>query len=246
MVQQFLRSSARQHPQHQIRGVPQRLIAHEPRLDTVQHRAERLTPPNRIYAMSRGHRSEFVVRHKHRMLARWPRRSPATRRRSQPHRPRRSRSTAVVLGGAGSSNCAPTGPPRVASTASDSRVVGIAVVTVVDAMMDTNGRRLGGRRQPVRRPIHAPGSGHSSVGRWIGDYRRIEDLPTVGDLPSCVPPDRAHVAASPIGWLPLARAASTQRRPAADSRAGRSRCWSARGRASLRDQGRAGQSVGGD
>ncbi len=93
----------RQHPQHQIRGVPQRLIAHEPRLDTVQHRAERLTPPNRIYAMSRGHRSEFVVRHKHRMLARWPRRSPATRRRSQPHRPRRSPSVSltdlVVRGG---------------------------------------------------------------------------------------------------------------------------------------------------
>jgi hypothetical protein len=87
---------------------------------------------------------------------------------------------------------------RVTSTASDNRVVGIAVVTVVDAMVDTNGRRHRGRRQPVRRPIHAPGSGHSSVGRWIGDYSRIEDLPTVGDLPSCVPPDRAHGAASPI------------------------------------------------
>jgi hypothetical protein len=76
--------------------------------------------------------------------------------------------------------------------------VGIAVLTVVDAMVGTDGRRLRGPRQPVRRPIHAPGSGHSSVGSWIGDYRRIEDLPTVGDLPSCVPPDTAHVAASPI------------------------------------------------
>jgi hypothetical protein len=61
-----------QHAQHQPGGVPQRLVAGEARLNPVQHRAERLMPPDRIYAMSRGHRGETVVPHKHRTLARWP------------------------------------------------------------------------------------------------------------------------------------------------------------------------------
>ena len=69
-----------QHPQHQPGGMPQRLVAGEPRRDPVDHRAERRPPPVRIYPMSRGHRGVFVVPHKHRMFARWP---PSCRRNAQ-------------------------------------------------------------------------------------------------------------------------------------------------------------------
>lgn len=78
-----------QHPQHQRCGVPQRLLTSQPRLDAVQHRAERLMPPDRIYAMSRGHRGLLIVPHKQSMLARWP---PKT---GQKH-PKQSRSTPQV------------------------------------------------------------------------------------------------------------------------------------------------------
>jgi len=72
----------RQHTQHQPRHMPQRLLASQPRLDHVQDAGERLTPPIWIYPVGRGHRGDSVVRYKHRMLTRWPRRIPT------PHRTR--------------------------------------------------------------------------------------------------------------------------------------------------------------
>jgi hypothetical protein len=88
-----------QHPQHQPGRMPQRLIPGKPWRDPINHHAERSPPPTRIYAMRRGHRGVLVVRHKQRILARWPR-SPTQKRQSHPPlQHRRSRTTAVGLAG---------------------------------------------------------------------------------------------------------------------------------------------------
>ncbi len=59
--------------------VPQRLVPGESRPDPVDHLAERLVPPVKVYAVCRGHRGVSVVPHKQPMLARWPHPSPQTR-----------------------------------------------------------------------------------------------------------------------------------------------------------------------
>jgi hypothetical protein len=61
---------------HQTSRVPKRLKAGEPRPDPVDHLAERLLPPIKVYARCRGHRRVLVVPHKQPMLARWPHPSP--------------------------------------------------------------------------------------------------------------------------------------------------------------------------
>ena len=76
----------RQQPEHQLRGVPPRLVPGEPATDPVQHLTERQPPTIRVYAMRRGHRGVFVVPHKHRMIARWPPSPAPTRPRSQTRR----------------------------------------------------------------------------------------------------------------------------------------------------------------
>jgi hypothetical protein len=77
-----------QHPEHQPARVSQRLVAREPRRDPIDHLAVRHPPPARIYAVCRGHRGDLVVRHKHRMLARWPPSTRQTRRSKTPSAPK--------------------------------------------------------------------------------------------------------------------------------------------------------------
>jgi hypothetical protein len=59
-------------PQHQRGGTSARLVAGEPRGNAVPHLTEAGPPSVRVYAMRRGHRAVLCVRHKHRMIARWP------------------------------------------------------------------------------------------------------------------------------------------------------------------------------
>jgi hypothetical protein len=68
-----------QHPKHQPARVSQRLVAREPRRDPIDHLGVRRPPPVRIYPVWRGHCGDLVVRHKHRMLARWPPSTPQKR-----------------------------------------------------------------------------------------------------------------------------------------------------------------------
>jgi len=77
-----------QHAKHQPAGVPQRLVAREPRLDAIQHHAVRRPPTLRIYAMSRGHRGDLFVPHKQGMLAWWPRSASQKRWPSAPSAPK--------------------------------------------------------------------------------------------------------------------------------------------------------------
>jgi hypothetical protein len=45
-----------EHARARFRGLPR-----EPRLNAIKHRAERVMPPARIYAVRRGHRGDSVV-----------------------------------------------------------------------------------------------------------------------------------------------------------------------------------------
>jgi hypothetical protein len=87
-----------EHAEHQPARATQRLVPAKPRRDPIEHRTVRRPPPISIYAMSRGHRGEFVVRHKHRMLARWPHPSEAPRRT-----PRAPSTTKVTIYGCSTS-----------------------------------------------------------------------------------------------------------------------------------------------
>ena len=74
----------RHHALDQPGGMPQRLVAGEPRRDQIDHLGERSLPPINRYAVCRGHRRGVFCPHKQPMLTRWPHPHPMTRRTDQP------------------------------------------------------------------------------------------------------------------------------------------------------------------
>ena len=60
----ILAVQARDHPGHQLAGMPQGLVAGETRRDPIDHRRELRPPPIRVYAMNRGDRGIFSCLHK--------------------------------------------------------------------------------------------------------------------------------------------------------------------------------------
>ena len=68
----ILAVQARDHPCHQLGGMPQGFVAAESRRDPIDHRRELRPPPIRVYAMSRGDRGIFRCIHKLRTMPRSP------------------------------------------------------------------------------------------------------------------------------------------------------------------------------
>ena len=68
----ILAVQARDHPSHQLAGMPKRFVATKSRRDAIQDRRELRVPPIRVYAMSRGDRGIFGCLHKLRTMPRSP------------------------------------------------------------------------------------------------------------------------------------------------------------------------------
>ena len=60
----ILAVQTRDHPRHQLRGMPKWFVATKSRRDPVDHRGELRLPPIRVYAVSRGDRGVFGCLHK--------------------------------------------------------------------------------------------------------------------------------------------------------------------------------------
>ena len=138
----------RDHPEHQLGRMPQRLIPGKTRRDPINHRRELSPPPIRVYAMGRGDRGQFWSLHKPRTLPR------------SPPLPVKTRQTTTVTNYGCSSSEASLGPPRW--------VAGLTWSTAVADMVASGPTLSSGVAAAPRMPGGRGGAaaGACSVSRW--------------------------------------------------------------------------------